>query len=207
MSDSFTSLSTFQMDALKEIGNIGAGNAATALSQMVSRKIDMTVPQISALPFNQVADMVGGPEQLVIGLYLRVEGNAPSNILFILPVQSASALIDMLMSKPLGTTKEFSELDISALKEIGNILAGAYLNALAMFTNFVFSPSVPAIAMDMAGAILSTVLIQLGEVGDHALVIETIFFGDDQEVKGHFFLLPEPGSLDLIMDALGVKGI
>lgn len=207
MSDSFTSLSTFQLDALKEIGNIGAGNAATALSQMVSRKIDMTVPQISALPFNQVADIVGGPEQLVIGLYLRVEGNAPSNILFILPVQSASSLIDMLMGKPLGTTKEFSEFDISALKEIGNILAGAYLNALAMFTNFLFSPSVPALAMDMAGAILSTVLIQLGEVGDHALVIETIFFENDQEVKGHFFLLPEPGSLDLIIEALGVKGI
>lgn len=207
MGDSFTSLSIIQLDALREIGNIGAGNAATALSQMVNRKIDMTVPQINAVPFNQVADMVGGPEQLVIGLYLRVEGNAPSNILFILPLKSASSLIDMLMGKPLGSTKEFNELDISALKELGNILAGSYLNALAMFTNLVFAPSVPALAIDMAGAILSTVLIQLGEVGDHALVIETVFFEDNQEVKGHFFLLPEPGSLDLIMEALGVKGI
>jgi chemotaxis protein CheC len=205
--DVFKNLSSIQIDALREIGNVGAGNAATALSQMVNKKIDMTVPKINILPFDEVSETVGGPENLVVGLYLRVDGHAPSNILFLLPINSAKSLVDMLMCKEAGATDEFGEIEISALKELGNILSGSYLNALAMFTNLTFSPSVPALALDMAGAILSTVLIQLGEVGDHALVIETLFLEENQEVKGHFFLLPDPGSLDLIVQALGVAGL
>lgn len=206
MSEDIMKLSALQLDALREVGNVGAGNAATALSQIINRKIDMTVPQVAILPLGDVPDVVGGPEIMVAGVYLRVFGPAPSSILFLLPRESAFALVDMLMGRERGLTDHLDSMDESALLEIGNILAGAYLNALSFFTKFTLLPSIPALAMDMAGAILSVILSQLGQMGDHALVIETEFSTEgDGGVKGHFFLIPDPGSLGTILAAIGVK--
>ena len=205
MSEEILKLSTIQLDALKEIGNVGAGNSATALSQLINRKIDMTVPQIATMPLGDVPDVVGGPDAMVAGVFLRVYGPAPSSILFLLPRDSAFTLVDMLMGREQGYTTSLNSMDESALMEIGNILAGAYLNALSYFTKLTLLPSIPALAMDMAGAILSVILIQLGEMGDHALVIETEFTTENDGVKGHFFLIPDPGSLSTILAAIGVK--
>ncbi|MGI6093285.1 MAG: chemotaxis protein CheC [Negativicutes bacterium] len=205
MAEDILKLSALQLDALREIGNVGAGNSATALSQIINRKIDMTVPQVAIMPLNDVPDVVGGPDAMVAGVYLRVFGPAPSSILFLLPRESAFYLVDMLMGREQGSTKSLISMDESALMEIGNILAGAYLNALSYFTNLTLLPSIPALAMDMAGAILSVILAQLGQMGDHALVIETEFTTDNDGVKGHFFLIPDPGSLNTILTAIGVK--
>jgi len=205
LSEEILNLSLMQLDALKEIGNVGAGNSATALSQLINRKIDMTVPQIAILPLGDVPDVVGGPDAMVAGVFLRVYGPAPSSILFLLPRDSAFALVDMLMGREQGYTTSLNSMDESALMEIGNILAGAYLNALSHFTKLTLLPSIPSLAMDMAGAILSVILIQLGEMGDHALVIETEFTTENDGVKGHFFLIPDPGSLSTILAAIGVK--
>jgi len=205
LSEEILKLSTIQLDALKEIGNVGAGNSATALSQLINRKIDMTVPQIAIMPLGDVPDVVGGPDAMVAGVFLRVYGPAPSSILFLLPRDSAFTLVDMLMGRDQGYTTSLNSMDESALMEIGNILAGAYLNALSYFTKLTLLPSIPALAMDMAGAILSVILIQLGEMGDHALVIETEFTTENDGVKGHFFLIPDPGSLSTILAAIGVK--
>lgn len=198
-------LSPMQMDALREIGNIGAGNAATALSQIIQRKIDMSVPKLSIMPLGDVPDVVGGPDIMVAGVYLRVFGPAPSSILFLLPRDSAFTLVDMVMGRKKGETVALNSMDESALMEIGNILSGSFLNALSYFTKMTLLPSLPALAMDMAGAILSVILIQLGQVGDHALVIETEFATEADDVKGHFFLIPDPGSLSIILGTLGVK--
>lgn len=198
-------LSPMQMDALREIGNIGAGNAATALSQIIQRKIDMSVPRLSIMPLGDVPDVVGGPDVMVAGVYLRVFGPAPSSILFLLPRDSAFTLVDMVMGRQKGETVALNSMDESALMEIGNILSGSFLNALSYFTKMTLLPSLPALAMDMAGAILSVILIQLGQVGDHALVIETEFATEADDVKGHFFLIPDPGSLGIILGTLGVK--
>lgn len=205
MTDDILNLTSAQLDALREVGNVGAGNSATALSQIINRKIDMTVPQISILPLGDVPDVVGGPDAMVAGVYLRVYGPAPSSILFLLPRDSAFFLVDMLMGREQGHTTSLNSMDESALMEIGNILAGAYLNALSFFTNLTLLPSIPALAMDMAGALLSVILIQLGQMGDHALVIETEFTTEGDGVKGHFFLIPDPGSLNTILAAIGVR--
>ncbi len=205
MTDDVLKLSPAQMDALREIGNVGAGNSATALSQIINRRIEMNVPEVSIVPLGDVPDLVGGPDSMVVGVFLRVYGQAPSNILFLLPKDSAFYLVDMLMGKDHGATQKLDFMDESALMEIGNILAGAYLNALFNFTNISLLPSIPALAMDMAGAILSVVLIQLGQMGDHALVIETEFKAEDEGIKGHFFLVPDPGSLETILSAVGVE--
>ncbi len=206
LSEDILKLSAMQLDALREVGNVGAGNSATALSQIINRKIDMTVPQVAIMPLGDVPDVVGGPDAMVAGVYLRVFGPAPSSILFLLPRESAFYLVDMLMGREQGYTTSLSSMDESALMEIGNILAGAYLNSLSHFTKLTLLPSIPALAMDMAGAILSVILIQLGQMGDHALVIETEFTTDADGVKGHFFLIPDPGSLNTILAAIGVKG-
>ena len=204
MSDDVLELSPVQLDALREIGNVGAGNSATALSQIINHRIDMNVPEVSIVPLGDVPELVGGPDAMVVGVFLRVYGSAPGNILFLLPRESAFLLVDMIMGKPRGTTQTLDFMDESALMEIGNILAGAYLNALFNLTQLSLLPSIPALAMDMAGAILSVVLIQLGQMGDHALVIETEFKTDEEGIKGHFFLVPDPGSLDTMLTAVGV---
>lgn len=205
--DEFTKLSGLQLDALKEIGNIGAGNAATALAQMVQAKIDMTVPQVSILPFADVPDLLGGADAHVVGIYFIVTGQAPTSILFILTAEKAGLLVDMLLQRKNGETDVYnlSEMEMSAMMELGNILSATYLNAMSMFTQLTFIPSVPALGMDMAGAILNAILAQFGEIADHVLLLETDFTKDQDEVVGHFFLLPEPGSLQTILKALGVS--
>ena len=141
------SLSPMQLDALREIGNIGAGNAATALSQIINRKIDMSVPRLNILPLSEVPDVVGGADTMVAGVYLRVFGPAPSSILFLLPRDSAFSLVDMAMGRERGTTDILNAMDESALMEIGNILAGSFLNALSYFTKMTLLPSLPALAI------------------------------------------------------------
>lgn len=200
-------LSGLQMDALREIGNIGAGNAATALAQMVGSKIDMNVPTVKIVPFTEVPDMIGGADRHVAGLYLTVEGQAPCTILFVLPIQQAALLVGMLMGNmnPDTSKTDFDEIETSAMMELGNILSATYLNALAMFTGLPFIPSTPALGIDMAGAVLDAILAQFGEIADHVLMLETEFEREGSEVVGDFFLLPEPESLETILTALGVN--
>ena len=202
--EELAALSEAQLDVLREIGNVGAGNSATALSRLIKYRIEMNVPHVALVPIEEVPEFVGGPELVVAGIFLRVYGKAPSNILFLIPRESAFALVDTLYGRERGATSEFDLMDGSALMEIGNILAGSYLNAFYSFTGISMLPSVPALAVDMAGAILNVVLVQLGELGDHALLIETNFVANDRSISGHFFLVPDPGSLGCIMDAVGV---
>lgn len=206
MVEDFNELSGLQIDALREIGNIGAGNAATALAQMLQAKIDMSVPRVNVLPFAEVPALIGGADLHVVGIYLTVTGSAPASILFILPVTSARILISMLLGENIGNEElEFSEMQLSAMMEVGNIISATYLNALSMFTQITFVPSVPALGVDMAGAILNAVLAEFGQVADHVLVLETSFKKEEQDVVGHFFLLPEPDSLNKLLSALGVS--
>lgn len=202
--EELAALSEAQLDVLREIGNVGAGNSATALSRLIKYRIEMNVPHVALVPIEEVPEFVGGPELVVAGIFLRVYGKAPSNILFLIPRENAFALVDTLYGRERGATSEFDLMDESALMEIGNILAGSYLNAFYSFTGISMLPSVPALAVDMAGAILNVVLVQLGELGDHALLIETNFVANDRSISGHFFLVPDPGSLGCIMDAVGV---
>lgn len=203
---SFNKFQAFELDVLREVGNIGAGNAATALSRLLDKPVDMAVPKVSLLPFDEIADRVGGSEQVVIAIFLRFEGEAPGNMFFIIQEQSAKRLLSQLLS--LSIEEEdgsvYSEMEMSALCEIGNILAGSYLSSLADFTQLPMEPSVPYVAIDMAGAVLSYGLAQYGEMGDSALLIETMFLEDREDLEGHFFLIPDPESFDKIFKALGV---
>ncbi|WP_420835633.1 chemotaxis protein CheC [Paenibacillus sabinae] len=192
------------MDVLKEVGNIGAGNAATALSQLLNKPIDMAVPKVQLLGFEEIAEKVGGTEELVYAVFLRVEGEAPGNLFFILTPDAARSLLGRVAGISEVSGDELSELEMSALNEIGNILAGSYLSSLADFTSLSMYPTVPALAMDMAGAILSYGLLQFGQMGDDALLIDTTFLEGKDEIEGQFFLIPDPESFPKIFKSLGV---
>lgn len=203
MSLTLDTLNSMQIDVLKEIGNIGAGNAATALSKMISKRIDMDVPKVNILEFKDVAELVGGPEAVVVGIYFKVTGDINGSIMFILDKNSARFLISLLMTLE-GTTDELSEMEISALQEVGNILAGAYLSSLSSLTGLKLIVSVPSLALDMAGAILSVPVILFGQVGDKVMLIETDFIEGSQHVKGNFFLIPDEDSFEILLKSLGV---
>jgi len=203
MANSIEFLNDIILDVLKEIGNIGAGNAATSLAKMLNKKIDMDVPQVRILEFKDVPSLIGGEENLVVGIYFNLEGDLTGSFMFLLDKESALALLNMMM--PMEFT-EFDEMCNSALKEIGNILSGAYISSLAALTNLKISISVPSISYDMAGAILSVPAIQFGMVSDNVLIVENEFFDDDKFdlIKGYFLLVPELDSYDTLLKSLGV---
>jgi len=195
----------FQFDVLREVGNIGAGHAATALSKLIQKEVDMKVPQVNIIHFNEIADFVGGDEALVLAVLLRVEGDCPGYMFFILTLESARNLLRHFLELPEEPDETgLSEMEMSAMQEIGNILIGSYLSSLADFTKLNLQPSVPALAIDMAGAILSYGLIDISQSSDFALTIDTAFFEGNEEVAGHFFLIPDPESLEKLFSALGV---
>ncbi|WLD95176.1 chemotaxis protein CheC [Alkalihalobacillus sp. AL-G] len=202
-------LTDFQKDVLKEIGNIGAGNAATALSRLVQKSVDMEVPSVKLIPFNEVTDMIGGAELVVAATFLRVTGDAPGNMFFILPLDEAVHLIKQLTGDESITEESIvqSELPCSALQETGNILAGSYLSSFSDFTGLQLVPSVPYLTVDMAAAILSQGLFEMSQVSDYAIIIDTQLKDSvhiNTGVKGHFLLLPDPESFQKIFHSLGV---
>ena len=191
-------------DVLREIGNIGAGNATTALAQMIGTKVDMHVPKVDLLEFSQVGEAMGGEEQIMAGIYLVVEGDISGSIMFLLEKSSAKALVAKLM----GTSNEdpsgdFDEMELSALKEIGNIITGSYLSSLSTLTNLNIYPSPPDISIDMCAAILSVPAIEFGAIGDKILLIATEFT-DDVKLEGYFILVPDLESYDKILTSLGM---
>lgn len=190
-------------DVLKEIGNIGAGNAMTALSQMLQCKVDMKVPQVRLLEFAEVGEMMGGEEQIMVGVFLGVEGDITGSMMFMVEEESARHLIRKITMGMLPAGAEFEEMGLSAMKEVGNIITGAYLNSLSTLTNLKIFPTPPALTVDMAGAILSVPAIQFGIYGDKILLIQSQFY-DEIQLDGYFILIPDLESYAKILTALGL---
>ncbi|MFC0524161.1 chemotaxis protein CheC [Pontibacillus salicampi] len=202
--DQFTE---YHKDILQEIGNIGAAHAATSLSQLIDKKIDLTVPSVRLVTFDDMMEIVGGPDRVIVSVFLRIEGDAPGSMFFVLPPHQANRIIARM------TNSSFSiednpedDIAISAIHELGNILSGSYLSSLSDFTNLRVQPSVPSVAVDMVGAVLSFGLIELSQVSDYAIVVDTTLSDSDgqEDIEGHFFLLPDPDSFETIFEALGV---
>lgn len=198
----YSELTPMQLDALKEVCNIGTGNAATALSQLLNKKVDMTVPALRIIPFDAIIDGMES-ENEVFGVIVRVLGDTPGNILFVFDKERALNIIELLTGSK---AHEVDEMGISVLCEIGNIISASYMGAISRFTNLTNMPSVPGITYDMIGAILSTTFIESGQFDDSVLDLETEFLEDNNnKVSGHFYYIPMPGSLEKILSTLGVQ--
>jgi len=196
-------MNSMHFDVLKEIANIGAGNATTALSKMLNAKVDMKVPCIQFMEFKELAEGIGGAENLVVGILLTLDTGIEGMMMFVLESNSAEQIVNLLMGKS-GKLDEFSEMDLSALQEIGNIIAGSYLSAISAFTNMTITASVPYLSIDMAGAILSVPAIEFSKISDKALLIETEFGDKDTIINGYFILIPTLDAFTTIFSALGL---
>ncbi|GFI28187.1 CheY-P phosphatase CheC [Lachnospiraceae bacterium] len=192
------------VDVLKEIGNVGAGNAMTAIASMLGIRIDMNVPKVELLEVSKLGSAICPEEEIIVGIFLEVQTDINGSMMFLMKMDSARFLVNKLMGRNTEDEKEFDEMDLSALKEIGNIIAASYLNALSVMTNLMITPSIPYIAVDMAASILSVPAISFGQFGDNALLIQTEF-GDDVMISGYFILMPEQDSYEKILTALGLS--
>jgi len=194
-----------QMDALKEIVSIGAGNAATALSQLLHQKVNIAVPTVNLTTIDKAQDVFGEPETLVVAVYLQLLGDATGVILVSFRRDEALRLSDILLGREPGKTKMLHEIEESALKESATILIGAYLGALAKILKMRLLVSAPATAQDMAGAVVDNILIEISKEADYTLVIDTELKIIDEKVVTYFFFIPDKDSLGKIFDAIGVK--
>ena len=196
------SMTTQYFDVLKEIGNIGVGNAITALATMLQCKVDMGVPQVKLLRFSEIGKILGGEEQVMAGVYLAMEGDITGSIMFLVKEEVAIHLIRKLMGDM--ASDVIGEMEKSALKEISNIITGSYLNALSTMTNLKIYPSVPDLTIDMAGAILSVPAIEFGEIGDEILLIQSEIY-DEMAIDGFFIMVPDVESYKKILSSLGLS--
>ncbi len=196
-----------EIDALREVGNIGAGNAATALSMMLAKKITLKVPEIKIIPFDDVSKSVGGPEKLVVGIFMRINGDIDGNILIVIPKQDAYGMTETLLNTKRNKSWNFTDMEKSALTELGNIVGSSYIGALSGFTGLSLKISVPSFAFDMAGAILSFPLSLYGYMGDTAFLIDTEFAEGPAGIRFHYLLIPDDESLKLLLGAIGVSNI
>ncbi len=198
-------LDALQIDALREVANIGAGHAATALSQMTGRRIGVNVPEIRIVRLEDVPELVGNAEEPVAAVLMQMLGDAPGRTVQVFPGSSASRIAAILLGRedvefPAG----FGELEQSVLKEVANILVGAYLSALSEFLGMVLIMSVPALAIDQAGAILSSTYLNFGDEGEYVFCIDTQLTVAEQTdpLRAHFLLVPDMVSLRVILRAL-----
>ena len=191
------------LDMLREIGNIGAGNATSAIANMLGMKIDMNVPNVRLMEVSKLGLAVGAEDETIVGIFLEVENDIEGSMMFLLDIPSARYLVNKLMMMDTPNDQPFGEMELSALKEVGNIIAGSYLSALASLTGLVIAPSIPYIAVDMAASILSVPAIEFGQFGNNALLIQTEICADVQ-INGYFILMPEQDSYEKILTSLGI---
>ncbi|MDF2567323.1 MAG: CheC, inhibitor of methylation [Oscillospiraceae bacterium] len=196
-------LNSFQLDVLREIGNIGAGSAATALASMLSDKIMMDVPVLRIINLDEVTSSLGGPENPVVGISLSMSGDVTGLLMFIIEKKFFELLSRSLLNHENQSLENLTEMETSMLMEVGNILAGSYLNALAQMTGLKISLSPPDLCADMAGAVMSLPAAMFGMIGDKALMIQEDFIGEDH-ITSHLIMVPEIDSLNNILKRLGV---
>lgn len=200
-------LNDLQLDVLREIGNIGSGNAASALSTMLDRPVDISVPKVMILDYNEVTDSLGGPEELLVGLLLSLSGDVTGMIMFLLHKDFAHMMINTLTGMELENFGNLDEFSSSAIREVGNIMAASYVNAIASLTGLDINISPPDLCVDMVGAILSVPAIYFANIGDKIIFIQDEFDkrADDNKTSSHILMIPEMDSLAKIMTNLGLE--
>jgi chemotaxis protein CheC len=204
--DDIRSLKPMQLDALREVANIGAGHAATALSTMTGGTIMITVPTINVARLEDVPPQISAPEEPVAAVLMHMLGDLTGRTLLVFPKPTALRLSELMLRRPQGSSKELGELEQSAIKEAGNILSGAYMNALSDFMGLMLLPSPPSLAVDMSTAVLTTAYLQFGSDKDFVFCVESQFYMKevDEYLRGFFLLLPDFASLQAILRAVRV---
>jgi len=198
-------MNQMQLDVLKELGNIGAGNATTALSKILDAKVDMKVPKVEMVGFSEITNIIADEETIMTGILLLLEGDVNGMMMFLLDMPSARKLVNSMLSRDVESDDptDFDDMELSALNEVGNIITGAYLSALSDLTRLTIVSSVPSLRIDMAASLLSIPAIEFGKVADKVLLIDTEF-DDLSTIKGYFVLVPDLESYEVMLKSLGL---
>ncbi|MDR1134987.1 MAG: chemotaxis protein CheC [Clostridiales Family XIII bacterium] len=205
MINNYEELNDMHIDVLREIGNIGAGNAATSLGMILNAEVGIQLPKVQITDFDSTVDALGGAESMTVGVLLNFSGEANGLIMFLLKMEDAENITSVLVHDDEDGAEGLSEMKLSAIKEIGNILGSAYVNSIALLTGLQIDISVPYIAIDMAGAILSVPIIEFGAVGDKVMFIEEGFYTDEEELNSDVIMFAEVDTLQRIMGRLGLE--
>ncbi|WP_312693459.1 chemotaxis protein CheC [Caproiciproducens sp.] len=198
-------LNEMHIDVLKEIGNIGAGNAATSLSQMLDMEVDMTTPVVKILDITDAANMLGGPENVVIGILSKLGGDIEGIMMFIIEQDFAKSVLKSLLGVQEVSCDKLSDMELSAISEIGNIMISAYTGSIGTLSTMNMKTTVPAVTVDMVGAILSVPAIEMGSVSDKIIFIEDDFLSGKDNVTANMLLVPSIESLNRLMEKLGIE--
>ncbi|MCL2548049.1 MAG: chemotaxis protein CheC [Symbiobacteriaceae bacterium] len=202
---SYEQINDVHLDVLREIGNIGAGNATTALSMMLGKRIEMAPPIVRLTSIPEITNALGGPENMVVGILCNLTGDIEGMMMFVLEQAFAHQIISQLLMREISNYDEMDDMDFSALREIGNIMAGSFSTAISALTNLNIGLDVPGISIDMAGAIMSVPAVAFGTIGDYALYIEEDIMEGEQYLKSRLLLIPTLESLNKIMRSLGLE--
>ena len=197
-------LSEMHFDVLREIGNIGSGNAASSLSVMLNTKVDMNIPVVKILDVEELAETIGGPETQVVGILFTLHEDFEGMMMFLTQKQFAHLVLNILMDKHFDSFEDLGEMDISAVKEVGNIMVSSYMGAISQMTNFKIALSPPSIAIDMAGALLNVPAVEIEKYGDKALFIQDGFINGDNQVTSYLIMIPEVGYLKKLFQVFGM---
>ena len=203
----YNDLNEIQLDVLREMGNIGTGNAAMSLAEMLATPIDISVPTVRILDYEAAMEAMGGPENMIVGLLLSFDGDINGMIMFLLEKDFAHMMINTLMGEDTETFDPEDEVSNSALTEVGNIMAASYINAIAQMTEMRINLTVPDMCIDMLGAILSVPAIHYANISDKIIMIENHLSGNNTSASNHILMLPDVESLQKIMTALGIEDL
>lgn len=201
----YEEMNEIEIDIIKEIGSIGNGNAATALSGMLNAKVSMSLPKVELLEFNEALFHLGNPEDIVAAILVEMSGEVEGIMLFILTQEFSDEILNRMLGREKVEFMEFEEIDVSALTEVGNIMISSYINALSSLTNVNVNLSVPQIAVNMLGGILSLPMATMGITSDRIMMITGQFHIEGKDLESNMLLLPNVESLNILMKKLGVE--
>lgn len=205
MINNYDELHDIHIDVLREIGNIGAGNAASALAAILNEKVGISLPKVRIAEFDTAVNALGGAETMMVGVLVNFCGEANGMIMFLINMDDASAIMSLLLQEENCVKNQLSELELSAIKEIGNILASSYINSISSLTGLEIRISIPHIAIDMAGALMSVPIIEFGSIGDKVMFIEECFSAEENNLNSNIIMFAEIETLKVIMERLGIE--
>ena len=201
----YEQIDSLGLDALREIGSIGLGNAATSLASLLSRKIQMTQPDVSILSYNDAVYKLKKKKKIVVGVLTRVTGDINGLMLYIQDLNFINMMLNNLLSEDITDYDQLGEMEMSALIEIGNIIISSYINSLTSLADISVKLSVPGVSTNMLGGIMTVPMIEFGYETDKIMMIGGSLICDDQEIGGNLLLIPEMESLNKLFEKLGIK--
>ena len=201
----YQELNSLEMDTLREIGSIGTGNAATALSGMLGCPVHITLPEVRIMEFNEAIDWIGGPEPVTAGVLVHIGGQINGIMLSVQPLEFINIILERMLSVSIQDYSQLAELERSALVEVGNIMISTFLNDMSNLADIKVDLTVPCLTVDMQGAILTVPMAEYGGQSDYLMAIGGNFSCDGHELPCRLILSPDIRSLNFLLRKLGVE--